>query len=72
MKFLVRINQQEDGRFQAECMTLPGCITCAPTRDEADGKLDDAIRGYLAAVANFVPETVNKVYIEERERQLIA
>jgi hypothetical protein len=31
------------------------------TRREAQEKLEDAIRGYIAAVSNFVPEQIQEV-----------
>ena len=59
MKLTIRIISDDDGRFTAVCPTLPGCMCRGTTRDEAKLKLDEAIRGYFAAVNNFVPENVS-------------
>jgi predicted RNase H-like HicB family nuclease len=56
MKLTIRILRNEEGGYTAVCPTLPGCISKAPTREEATDQLDEAIRGYIAAVNNFVPE----------------
>lgn len=59
MKLTIRILQNEDGGYTAVCPTLPGCVSQAPTRQQATDRLDEAIRGYIAAVSNFVPEKVD-------------
>lgn len=56
MKLSIRIVADEHGGFMAVCPSLPGCISRGPTRREAQERLDEAIRGYIAAVNNFVPE----------------
>ena len=58
MKVCVRIIHNEHGDYTALCTSLPGCMSRGRTREEAKEKLDDAIRGYIAAVGNFVPERV--------------
>ena len=47
MKYLIIIEQDEDGMFIAECPALPGCISQGKTRREALVNIEDAIRGYL-------------------------
>ena len=64
MKLSVRIFDDERGGFVAACPSLPGCSCRGKTREEAKRKLDEAIRGYLAAVGNFVPETVAQDFVE--------
>lgn len=59
MKLSIRITQHEDGHYTAECPMLPGCTSRAPTPQQAEEKLDEAIRGYLAAMSNFVPDHVH-------------
>jgi predicted RNase H-like HicB family nuclease len=59
MKLTIRILQNEDGGYTAVCPTLPGCVSQGPTRQQATDRLDEAIRGYIAAVSNFVPEKVD-------------
>ena len=57
MKLSIRIIRNEKGEgYTAICPTLPGCMCHASTREQAKEKLDEAIRGYIAAVSNFVPE----------------
>jgi predicted RNase H-like HicB family nuclease len=58
MKLTIRILRNEEGDYTAVCPTLPGCVSRGPTREEATDRLDEAIRGYIAAVSNFVPEKV--------------
>lgn len=64
MKLCVRIDENEQGRFTARCPSLPGCVSSGETRQEACEKLDEAIRGYIAAVSNFVPENVTHEVVE--------
>ena len=56
MKLCIRIIPDQHGGYLAVCPTLPGCVTRGPTRQDAQDRLDEAIRGYIAAVNNFVPE----------------
>ena len=64
MKLSIRILRNETGGFSAVCPSLPGCKSCGQTRDEAREKLDEAIRGYIAAVSNFVPEHLEQEVVE--------
>jgi predicted RNase H-like HicB family nuclease len=64
MKLTVRIFDNQEGGFTAICPSLPGCCSCGGTREEAKQKLDEAIRGYIAAVNNFVPETLVQELVE--------
>ncbi len=56
MKLRIRILQDEQGRYRADCPMLPGCMGQGATPQQAEEKLDEAIRGYFAAMSNFVPE----------------
>ncbi|MDP7288038.1 MAG: type II toxin-antitoxin system HicB family antitoxin [Phycisphaerae bacterium] len=64
MKLCVRVVKNEDGGFTAICPSLPGCSVHASTRQEACERLDEAIRGYIAAVNNFVPEHLEHEVVE--------
>ncbi len=64
MKLAVRIVTSERGGFVATCPSLPGCITWGVSREEARKKLDEAIRGYIAAVSNRVLDNVANEVIE--------
>ncbi|MBI3956981.1 MAG: type II toxin-antitoxin system HicB family antitoxin [Candidatus Kerfeldbacteria bacterium] len=44
---LVRLHQEEDGRFWAELPDLPGCYTQGTTLDEALRNMKDAIFTYF-------------------------
>lgn len=57
MKLSIRIIKNDCGGFTAFCPTLPGCTSRGDSKHQARERLDDAIKGYLAAVSNFVPET---------------
>ncbi len=52
MKLCIRIMKNEKGDYTAVCSSLPGCVTTGRTREEAREKLDEAIRGYIAAISN--------------------
>ncbi len=64
MKVSIRITRNEQGGFTAVCPSLPGCKSSGQTREEAQQKIDDAIRGYLAAMSNFVPDNVQHEVVE--------
>ena len=64
MKLCIRIVQTERGDFAALCPSLPGCTSRGNTRKQAEEKLDEAIRGYIAALSNFVPEQLEHEVIE--------
>ena len=40
----------EDGYWVVECPSLPGCISQSRTREEAVANIQEAIRGYIAAL----------------------
>jgi len=42
----------EDGYWVAECPSLPGCISQGKTREEAIENIKEAIKGYVAALAD--------------------
>jgi predicted RNase H-like HicB family nuclease len=47
----VMIYPGEDGFWVAECPSLPGCISQGRTRQEAVTNIQEAIRGYIAALS---------------------
>ena len=61
MRLCVRIKPNEQGGFTAICPSLPGCVSTGQTEQQAKNKLEEAIRGYLASVNNFVPAQLDKV-----------
>ncbi|MBU0477066.1 type II toxin-antitoxin system HicB family antitoxin [bacterium] len=50
MKYIVHIEQDEDGVFVAECPSLPGCISQGSSREKAEENIKDAIKGYLESL----------------------
>jgi predicted RNase H-like HicB family nuclease len=40
----------EDGYWVVECPSLPGCISQGKTKEEALQNIQEAIRGYIAAL----------------------
>ena len=65
MKLRVRICRCEEGGFVASCPALPGCVTRGHTKDQAQENMHEAIRGYLASIADFVPERImDEVVVE--------
>ena len=64
MRLSIRIVQTQEGVWMATCPTLPGCKGYGHTREEAQDKIDEAIRGYMAALNNFVPETLQHEVVE--------
>ncbi|MHC4986048.1 MAG: type II toxin-antitoxin system HicB family antitoxin [Planctomycetota bacterium] len=64
LKLCIKIIHNEHGGFTALCPALPGCTATGQTPEEAREKLDEAIRGYLAAVSNFCPAEVTQELVE--------
>lgn len=67
MKFRVIIEQDEDGVFVAQCPSLPGCISQANTRFEAEVNIREAIEGYLASLKKHdepIPPGIHEEIIE--------
>jgi predicted RNase H-like HicB family nuclease len=52
MKFVVTIQQDEDGVYIADCPSIPGCVSQGNTEAEAETNIADAIRECLAARAD--------------------
>ena len=55
MKLSIRIVKNDSGGYTALCSSLPGCVTRAGSEKEAYAKMQDAVRGYIAAVGNCTP-----------------
>jgi predicted RNase H-like HicB family nuclease len=64
MKVCIRIARDGKGGYTAICPSLPGCVSRGTTREEVTSRMDEAIRGYIAAVSNFVPERVIHEVVE--------
>lgn len=67
MKFKVIIEQDEDGKFVAQCPALPGCISEGTKRGEALVNIKDAIEGYLASLKKHdepIPPSIEEETVE--------
>ena len=60
MRLSVRIRQNERGRYIASCPSLPGCVSSGLTVQQAKENLEEAIRGYLASMSNFIPTDIER------------
>jgi len=47
MQFNIVIERDEDGRYVAECLDLPGCLSEGETLEEAMENISEAILGCL-------------------------
>ena len=47
MKFVVTIDQDEDGVWVVACPNIPGCVSQGATKDEALANTRDAIQACL-------------------------
>lgn len=65
MKFVISINQDEDGMYIAECAAIPGCVSQGMTEEDALGNIREAIKECLEVRAERgMPLTVNTRQIE--------
>jgi len=47
MRFVITIEQDEDGMFITECPSIPGCVSQGKTEQEALENIEDAIKQCL-------------------------
>jgi len=52
MKFKITIEKDDDGRYVAECLDLPGCLSEGETLEEAIENINEAIIGCLKGRAS--------------------
>jgi antitoxin HicB len=67
VRYLVHIEQDEDGFFVATCPALPGCISQGGTRAEATDNIREAMEGYLRSLRKHgepVPPSIFEEVIE--------
>ncbi len=50
MKFIVTLDDGEDGYIVASCPALPGCHSQGETREEALANIKEAIEGYIESM----------------------
>ena len=61
MKLCIEVRRNEAGEFTATCLSLPGCVSSGRTAQQAKENLEEAIRGYLASVNNFIPAHIHEM-----------
>ncbi len=50
MKFIVTLEDGEDGYIVASCPALPGCHSQGESKEEAIANIKEAIEGYIASI----------------------
>ncbi len=50
MKFIVTLDEGEDGYIVVSCPALPGCHSQGRTKEEAVANIKEAIEGYIASM----------------------
>jgi predicted RNase H-like HicB family nuclease len=50
VKFIVTLDDGEDGYIVASCPALPGCHSQGETREEAIANIKEAIEGYIESM----------------------
>jgi len=65
MKFMITVNQDEDGVYIVECPSIPGCISQGQTEAEALKNIQEAIKECLEVRAEQgLPLTVKTREVE--------
>ena len=64
MKVSIKVFQNDQGLYVATCPSLPGCKSVGQTPNEAEERLLDAITGYIAALSDFVPDSLQREVVE--------
>ncbi len=50
MKFIVTLDEGEDGYIVVSCPALPGCHSQGRTKEEAVANIKEAIEGYIVSM----------------------
>ena len=50
MKFVITLDDGEDGYIVASCPALPGCHSQGESKEEAIANIKEAIEGYIASI----------------------
>jgi predicted RNase H-like HicB family nuclease len=65
MTFTITITQDEDGKYIAECASIPGCVSQGDTEEEVQANIRDAIKECLATREQLgMPLTISTRQIE--------
>jgi predicted RNase H-like HicB family nuclease len=70
MTLAIHIVKKTESEYRAWCPSLPGCSVCAQSREEARGKIEQAVRGYLASLEVALPRELGRLL--EREASVNA
>lgn len=71
-KFVVILEQDENGGYAIHCPALPGCSSQGETRDEALTMIVDAIEGVLEVIEERKEEEPDLEFVLEETPQLLA
>jgi predicted RNase H-like HicB family nuclease len=66
MKFKITIEKDEDGRYVAECLDLPGCLSEGETLVEAIENINEAIIGCLKSRLKTAGEKLKIPFFDHR------
>ncbi|HHV76181.1 MAG TPA: type II toxin-antitoxin system HicB family antitoxin [Syntrophothermus lipocalidus] len=66
-RFLVIIEQDEDGKYIASVPSLPGCHTQADNLADLEKRIQEAIRLYLDEAGDIVPTTEKLIGVYQIE-----
>ena len=69
MKVCIQVKRDERGWYTAVCPGLPGCLSKGRSCKEAVLKIEDAIRGYMASIGEFVPSVEHDPVDEPAEEE---
>ena len=61
MNLAIRIARQVDHTYRAWCPSLPGCTVYGESVDEVRGKIQDAVRGYVARLEEALPRELGRL-----------
>ena len=61
MKVLTKLIRRPDGQYRAWCPALPGCTINADSQQEAQDKIERAVRGYLASLDVALPRELERM-----------
>jgi predicted RNase H-like HicB family nuclease len=61
MMLTIRISRYLSSGFRARCPALPGCSAFGRSRAEARGRIEDAVRGYLARLETTLPRELSRL-----------
>jgi predicted RNase H-like HicB family nuclease len=67
MNLAIHIAKKAESAYRAWCPSLPGCMVYGQSREEARGKIRDAVRGYLASLEVSLPRELERLLDQGRD-----